>query len=323
MAFIDGGNQEILHAPNFSLQVNRVYFNLFQGKRRIPIKSDIPPRIEFLSLTTSNFNQKERDMSYETFIFPVDDKFYDYLPQEKDMSFKSVARASFYGGERYDLERVASIARRFAEWTLSHQVIEKELEEDDIVVRDGSLQVSFANENIYSEKGFESAKKVGAIFTGLSKTSHLATDGNSSLLGSINRFADECQIEYPTWCYCPVGSCSSQEYRALITIVKLNPHSNHVFRYEILKEQARELKKAGVVDVVSALAENSNDPVFPGYPYGLIDADLHARVREDEKEIYKTRILSEISKKKGMLLKVLADLRSADAHDILNNIIGE
>lgn len=323
MAFVDGGNQEIIHAPNFSLQVNRVYFNLFKGKERITPVSDLPIKMEFLSLTTSYFNEDEGDIAYETSIFPSIDEFNDYLPSETDLSFTSGTRASFYGVTRYDMERVASIARRFAEWSLSKHIIEDELGENDLLVRDGSLQISFANEDKYSEDAFDAAKRNKTVFTGLSKTSHLTTDSNFSLLGSIKRFAEESGIEDVAWCYCPVGRCSSKEYRALIMAVKLNPNSRHVFRFEILKEQAQEIKKEGVIGVVEAIAENSVDLCFPGYPYGLIDADLQARVREDEMGIYETRILSEISKKPGMLQKVLADMGAVDGHEILNYLAGE
>jgi NurA domain len=323
MAFIDGGNQEIIHAPNFSLQVNRVYFNLFRGKERVTPISGIPIKMEFLSLTTSYFNEDEGDIAYETSIFPTLDEFNDFLPDERDLSFTSGTRASFYGVTRYDMERVASIARRFAEWSLSKHIIENELEENDLLVRDGSLQISFANEDKYSEDTFDAAKRNSAIFTGLSKTSHLTTDSNFSLLGSIQRFAEDSGIENVAWCYCPVGRCSSKEYRALITAVKLNPNSRHVFRFEILKEQAQHIKKEGIMSVVEAIAENSVDLCFPGYPYGLIDADLQARVREDEMGIYETRILSEISKRPELLQKVQADIRAVDGHEILNYLAGE
>jgi hypothetical protein len=279
--------------------------------------------MEFLSLTTSYFNEDESDIAYETSLFPTLDEFNDFLPDEKDLSFTSGTRASFYGSTRYDMERVASIARRFAEWSLSKHIIENELEENDLLVRDGSLQISFANEDKYSEDAFDAAKRNSAIFTGLSKTSHLTTDSNFSLLGSIQRFAEDSGIENMAWCYCPVGRCSSKEYRALITAVRLNPNSRHVFRFEILKEQAQHIKKEGIMRVVEAIAENSVDLCFPGYPYGLIDADLQARVREDEMGIYETRILSEISKRPELLQKVQADIRAVDGHEILNYLAGE
>lgn len=41
IAFVDGGNQELIAAPNFSVQLNRIYFNIFEGTKRIH-QDDLP-----------------------------------------------------------------------------------------------------------------------------------------------------------------------------------------------------------------------------------------------------------------------------------------
>jgi len=53
-AFVDGGNQEVFGAPNFSVQLNRVYFGMWNGNRRIPERVT-PKRIEFFAATLSDF----------------------------------------------------------------------------------------------------------------------------------------------------------------------------------------------------------------------------------------------------------------------------
>src|SRR5947208_1964886 len=50
IAFVDGGNQELIAAPNFSVQLNRIYFNIFEGTKRID-QDDLPQMLEFLSAT--------------------------------------------------------------------------------------------------------------------------------------------------------------------------------------------------------------------------------------------------------------------------------
>jgi hypothetical protein len=67
---------------------------------------------------------------------------------------------------------------------------------------------------------------------------------------------------------------------------------------------------------IFSLASNSNDPVFYGYPYSLIEADKEARVSNKEKEYFKTIFLSK-SKKKDRLKYLLSNL---DSHDILDRI---
>src|SRR5205809_4321572 len=84
IAFIDGGNQELIGAPNFSIQLNRIYFNIFSGKERI-IQKVLPNKIEFFSATFSTLRNKEID--YDTLVFPVKDEWNKYLPLQSDLSF--------------------------------------------------------------------------------------------------------------------------------------------------------------------------------------------------------------------------------------------
>ena len=59
-----------------------------------------------------------------------------------------------------------------------------------------------------------------------------------------------------------------------IYVVKLNENSKKCFRVE---GQIND-------EVLSLLVENSKDPTFIGYPYGLIEADKFARVSNEEKD---------------------------------------
>jgi NurA-like 5'-3' nuclease len=67
------------------------------------------------------------------------------------------------------------------------------------------------------------------------------------------------------------------------------------------------------------LSLNSSDPVFPGYPYGLIDADQHARISEQERQMLNLRmtVLLEKDKNKKMINN---SLNSMNAHSILDRI---
>ena len=72
IAFLDGGNQEIVGAPNFSIQINRIYFCIFDGKERISPET-IPNKIEFFSATYSVF--RDRQVHYDTIIIPLEDSY--------------------------------------------------------------------------------------------------------------------------------------------------------------------------------------------------------------------------------------------------------
>ncbi|MGC1928147.1 MAG: hypothetical protein WA667_04180 [Candidatus Nitrosopolaris sp.] len=146
MVFIDGGNQELIGAPNFSIQLNRIYFNIFNGQKRI-IQKKLPYKIEFFSATFSTLRNKKID--YDTIIFPLKEEWNKYLPLQSDLSFSSKDRTVFTGTMRDDIQRVASICRRFAEWNYSRLVIEEILQDNDILVADGTLQTAFTHEDRY------------------------------------------------------------------------------------------------------------------------------------------------------------------------------
>lgn len=316
MAFVDGGNQEVVGAPNFSVQINRVFFNVFKNKERV-LKRKIPRRIEFFSVTFSRFRHDE--IFYDTSIFPVSEEFESFLPEEKDLSFSSMDRSVMQGNLRADISIVSSISRRFAEWEFSKHIIENELEENDVIVTDGSLQTAFTNESKYSKAVYELAKNKGIIVTGLSKTCGLFTTTGLSLLGAARKFAKNSNIAYPIWYYYSLAEAFSPVHEAVILLVKLNPMTERIFRFEIYRDQAKKLSIKEIDEIMSCLSQNSGDITFPGYPYGLIDADANARVRSDEMQRYKYALLSAMSKK-GKWKKFARHIQAKDAHDKLNQI---
>lgn len=316
IAFIDGGNQEVVGAPNFSVQINRVFFNVFRDKKRI-LERQIPRRIEFFSVTFSSFRHDE--IFYDTSIFPVSEEFESFLPDEKDLSFSSMDRSVMQGNLRADISIVSSISRRFAEWEFAKHIMENELEEKDVIVMDSTLQTAFTNESKYSKTIYELAKKKDIIVTGLTKTCGLFTTTGLSLLGAARKFAKNNNIAYPIWYYYPVAEAFSPVHEAVILLVKLNPMTERIFRFEIYRDQAKKLSIKEIDEIMSCLSQNSGDITFPGYPYGLIDADANARVRFDEMQRYKYSLLSAMSKK-GKWKKFARHIQAKDAHDKLNQI---
>ncbi|MFH1401106.1 MAG: hypothetical protein ABIH41_06315, partial [Nanoarchaeota archaeon] len=89
--------------------------------------------------------------------------------------------------------------------------------------------------------------------------------------------------------------------------VKLHPRSIHVFRVEF--------RGVEVHHALGVLLKESADPVFLGYPYGLIEADRRARVSKEEVKYLRTRLLNKIHGK-----DIEAALSTRDAHDILDTV---
>jgi hypothetical protein len=318
LAFIDGGNQEIIGAPNFSIQINRIFFCVFDSDRRV-IPDYIPDRIEFFSATYAVFRKGQ--VHYDTIIQPIRNSDTSYIPKEADLSFSSVDRSVMQGNMRAEIGRVASLSRRFGEWEFSRHLVEKELQEDDILVVDGTLQTGFPNESKYINQVFTSGEKAGVVITGLSKTCSLFTDSGLALLGAIRQLAKESETNDSTWTYHPVVDIFNPDHRASLYIVKLNAEADRIYRYEIFLDQAKEMSDHEVGEVISKLSENSRDVTLPGYPYGLIVADLNARVRTSELEKYQMMLLSEMSKS-GSWEKFRRYIRAGDTHDVLNMLAG-
>jgi len=316
LAFIDGGNQEVLAAPNFSVHINRVYFNLFEGSRRVMPRS-LPRKLEFLSATYSKFDAGE--ICYHTMIFPLSREFTSLLPAESDLCFSSIDSSIAEGRMRADISRVASLSRRFAEWSFSVKVIEEELEEGDVLIRDGTLQAPITNESLYAEKAYRAAEQQGVLYTGLAKRSSLYTTSGLSLLGAVRKLAEN-GVPYGSWYYFPISECKGADHKAAIFLLKLSPDSKRIFRYEIYKKQTEEYGERRLNEVFSDLASNAGDISFPGYPYGLIEADLQARISARELPRYRMTILSEISRQKKWE-KFSSHMEASDAHNVLNMMV--
>jgi hypothetical protein len=313
LAFVDGGNQELVGAPNFSIQLNRVCFNIFSGRQRAQPQF-VPERIEFLSLTFAKFRNEQ--IYYDTSLFPMSEEIAGFLPDPSDLSFNSTDRRMMVGTSRADIDRVASVARRFAEWEFARLVIEKELSSGDILVMDGTLRTAFTHESKYAKAAYATARARRVIYTGLSKTSRLFTTTGLSLLGAIRKLAAESGVG-PVWYYYPIADSLSPEHEAAIFTLRLSAQSERVFRFEIHAGQVKELSTNDLNELFSQLSTNASDLTFPGYPYGLIDVDDKSRVRSEELGTYRVILFSEISRI-GLSSKLQRHMQSVDAHETLN-----
>lgn len=93
-------------------------------------------------------------------------------------------------------------------------------------------------------------------------------------------------------------------------IIKLNNHSIYSFKLE--------LKNLEINNVMQKLISNSNDYIYPGYPYGLILVDRLARVSNNEI----TNLKAYLEIKLGKNWKKIKELEnSVNAHKILDKLI--
>ena len=309
IAAIDGGNIEIMSAPNFSLSLVRVAVSAYKNNKKI--KLPIDEIITFYCLAVAS-NEGPGKITYKTQLFPMSEKHAPYIPDGQDLVFDSFD-PTITSGNRVNISKMGGVARRFSEWKLA-EIVSGVLEPGDIVVKDGSLQTGITKESIYSNKLYASVIKNSVVFCGVSKTSTLLTDTGCGLSGHIMKMAADAGLKKP-WVYYPVCEIEHPDHRAEMYFVKLNCESRHCFRFEILKDQRQEAFAA-----ITSLSKNSVDISFPGYPYALVDADRCARVRKNEIEHHRMMFLSMASKTPawGALMHQAS---STDAHGILDRMI--
>ena len=298
IAFIDAGSAEIIKSSNFSLNLIRVYCTIYKNDKRVNSK-----KLDFYSfISAKNMNN---ELFYNADFIRLNDEG-SIIPNNKDLLFSSQDETIRQGITRASISSVANIIRRFSEIKAAINVIDN-LEKNDMIVLDGSLQCTYTNEGKYLKELYRKAAEKNIILCALSKTTALMTDSGNSISNALNKFNFEGK-----WIYHPVADIKNPQHEAEMAFVKLHEKSRHVFRFEIYKEQKEKLAEA-----ISLLSGNCNDPIFLGYPYGLIDADKNARVSNQEKEMLLTLFSAKFGKDWE---NVRNSMSNVDAHDILDKI---
>ncbi|MBW2996411.1 hypothetical protein KY332_03865 [Candidatus Woesearchaeota archaeon] len=166
IAFVDGGQAELLKGSNFSLQFIRVGGLVFDGKDKKSIVN------EFFVLISMDGDE------YKTEVFVVKGDGVD------NISINSFDGTIKEGKDRGNVSKVGGIVRRFAELELAGRVVRNV----SAVVLDGSLKAMVKGEEEKLEKLFEKG-----IVCGLAKTSKIIEDGRC-VLSRLNGREGE-------WCY--------------------------------------------------------------------------------------------------------------------------
>jgi len=195
LAFVDGGQAEILSAGNFCLSFIRVFAQIFQDNKKISFEKQ-----EFYLFTRARWIKE--DIFYESKIFPV---LGDKSIEEADLLISSNDASIKTGTERAPIGKIANMARRFAELSLGSKI------KADYILLDGNLQKTFKNEDKYLSLLSE---KVSA----LAKTSSLFTISGNSPVVLLNKIS-------PTDCWSYF--LENQTY-----FVKLHEKAKHVFRFD-------------------------------------------------------------------------------------------
>ncbi|MBI2647467.1 DNA double-strand break repair nuclease NurA [Candidatus Woesearchaeota archaeon] len=175
----------------------------------------------------------------------------------------------------------------------------------DIIVLDGSLQSAITNEDKYLDELYKSCIKNNITLSALNKTNSLFTNDGNLLSVVLDNIAT-----MPVWFYYPIVDINNVSHKAEMFFVKFHNKSRHVFRFEVFNKQKSEAE-----NIIGELASNCKDPIFIGYPYGLVEADKLARISNQEKSALKTIFLVKLKNK-----NIEKYLSSVNAHEILDKI---
>ena len=291
--FVDGGNLELIKAPNLSLFFNRIYYCVYEKNKRVK-----NGKYEFYTLIAAEnksnklfFNAEvhwtKNNSNSKEFVFAVDD------------------RTLSFGKKLVGISDIGNAVRKLMELEIASQIIEDI--KNSILVLDRNLEVTITYEQEMMGKLYNIAKTNNIIICALSKTSSLLTRNGNSVNALLNKIGPDLE-----WYYYPIADINNKEHEANIYFVKLNKKSNYVFRLDTYKEM-----KYDINEILTLLIENSKDPVFLGYPYGLIEADRFARVSNKEIEFLRIQLFVKMGKNAENVKRYLT---SEDAHSILNNI---
>ena len=274
LTFIDGGQAELIKAPNFSVQFIRIAASTWKGKERISQN-----KTEFyLILQSENKHGTAQGLTYTGKIFSINGM---QLINEQDINFLANDPTLRIGTKNADISQIGNVVRRFAELSLASQ------SEADIVVLDGTLDQTFSKEQSYLEK-------LQNNVCALAKTSNIFTTNGAAAASVLNEHG-------------PLGAWSFQ-LTPTKSIVKLHPKTDYLFLFESKQPNSK---------AIQSLASQSQDPVFLGYPYGLIWADKIARVSHEEASLLRTQLFVHLGKDAEKIKKYTA---AVNAHDVLDSI---
>lgn len=194
IAFVDGGQAEILRAGNFIVSFIRVHTQTFAGLQKKEFL-----RYEFFLVTRAIWHDSA--LCYKSSMITDEEKLFS-----EDLLFVSSHHPLLKkGNERADLSVVVSMARRFAELVVARRV------GADYVVLDGTMDVTYPG-----EEQFLSA--LGKNVCALAKSSSLFTMNGNSPAVLLQRSGPS-----ESWVY-PVNEVT--------LFVKLHPSARHIFRFE-------------------------------------------------------------------------------------------
>lgn len=258
--YIDGGQAELLKAPNFSVQAIRIFTCTYKGNKRIAQEKNY-----FYTIITAT---GENNITYKTEI--IGEK--KQLLKEADLTMASTDSTIRTGTERAEISRMGNVARRFTELATAAHVAG----EVDYVMIDGTLEQTLTNENSY-------LKKLPKNVCALAKTSTIFTTTGNAATAALDELSPQTAWNYPL---------TTEEDRTT-SFVKLHQKSDRIFRFETLgNSNILPLLAAQSTDPLFLgypypLIWADKNARISNHEAAMLKTQLLARLGKDEKKIKK------------------------------------
>lgn len=250
IVFVDGGNQDILTTPGFTMQKIRI--------SKVFYESDVRKNIE----------------SIEYYILVDDEGKVVYEENNKKIE------------EVYEKDPISAFRKT--------KEFEQAKKEKDLVILDGPLNQMLLKPQIFNK----TTTKKNVV--GIAKTTKAQSTNKLPINYIFKTFTKNNDIK-PPYIFEAFTIKNTKTFF-------VNMYKNRVLRIDIHHQ-------ANIHNILNSLKKHFYDASFPGYPYGLIDADDNARVTNIEISEDKLNLKTVIGNSNYTILD-----ESFDAHDILDNM---
>ena len=294
ITFIDGGSYEIVSSNSFSIYIIRV--------AGVTYKENVKQFFKIRNFFVLIKSEYQDELIYTAKIFPIEDS-----SNHEIIKFNASDSTLREGVNNGELSKIGSVVRRFFELKFAKEYV-KNVSERSILILDGSLQCTYTGEQKYMNDLLKNLKLKEILLMSIAKTNSLSTDTGASVESVLKNISNELPNGYNMWFYHPLIKLDSEDYSADIMMAKLHKRSKHIFKVEI----SNKFNLVNYSKIFGCLAINSADPVFLGYPFGLVKADELARIDKENASYLRMRFLKNID-----------DVNfesSKNAHSILDSI---
>lgn len=300
-SFVDGGSAGLLKTPAAELQRVRTATITVAGNKIVAAKQ----REGYALIKTDAIENSSGKISYSAAFI---DSNLDIAKEGNKIAF---GKSELLEGDSMEtaLTRAGGAVRRLAELAAARKAAEElsnmKEEVKRFAVLDGTLETFSERESRAMDDLAAAAKAAGVILGSVAKTCALLTDTGEPLIAAAERLAEGKEG------YITVAEGMSERHKATVAVARLNSSASHLFRIEAANGSE-------LLELATALAMQSNDIAFPGYPYGLIMADRFARISDNDAEITRSKMAATANAEIKALLK---DEKALNAHSILDGKI--